>query len=262
MELDIESELKKLENSLRDFIEFTLHARYGTSWISVLKVSPNRVQHWKDRKDIEQKRLTSSALESRLLYYADFYDLKSIVSKHWDDGFSEAFGEKKIFEVLLGEMEKLRDPNAHRRELHNYQKHLILGVSGELRTRIMKIRGKKDSPEGYFPVIEAVTDSLGNKASNTRYAQHIVAATPVRVGDEVEIQVFSTDPEGAPLHYSIARIGRKEWLSVNRKSIIFTDADIGRCCDINVMVKSDRPHHAYSDFDDYVMYRYIVLPVR
>lgn len=170
MELDVESELKKLENSLRDFIEFTLLARYGASWLSSLKVSPDRVKHWIDRKDVEQKRLTSAALETRLLYYADFYDLKSIISKHWDDGFSSALGEKKTVEVLLSEMEKLRDPNAHRRELHSYQKHLILGVSGEIRTRIMKSRGKRDTPDGYFPVIEAVTDSLGNSASNTQYA--------------------------------------------------------------------------------------------
>lgn len=160
----------------------------------------------------------------------------------------------------LPRWKKLRDPNAHRRELKEYQKHLVLGISGELRTRIMKYRGKRKNVDDYFPVIEAVTDSLGNQASNTRYAQHITAAQQVRVGDEVEIRVFSTDPLGDNLEYSIARIGQQDWGARNWQIIRFVEADIGKVCDINVMVRSTRSYHAYSDFDDYVMYRYIVLP--
>jgi len=217
--MDVESELKNLENSLRDFIAFTLDRRYGDDWMSALQVSADRISRWRDRQKSEQKRLTTNALETRILYYADFYDLRHIISKHWDDGFAEAFGDKKTLEVLLTEMEKLRDPNAHRRELHEYQKHLIIGVSGELRTRIMKSRGKREVPDDYFPVIEAVADSLGNKASNTAYAQPICAATPVRVRDEVEIQVFSSDPLGGNLEFSIARIGAKDWGASNARRI-------------------------------------------
>src|SRR6185437_12696656 len=108
----------------------------------------------------------------------------------------------------------------------------------------------------YFPVIEAVADSLGNKASNTAYAQPICAATPVRVRDEVEIQVFSSDPLGGNLEFSIARIGAKDWGASNARRISFMESDIGRTCDINVMVRSQRPYHAYRDFDDFVWYRY------
>ena len=259
--MDVESELRVLENSLRDFIEFTLRRRLGADWVQRLKISTDRVARWRDRLETERRRLASEALESRLLYYANFYDLQTIIVKHWEDGFAEAFGERRTVEVFLGEMEKLRDPNAHRRELHEYQKHLILGISGELRTRIMKSRGKRDSEDAYFPVIEAVTDSLGNKASNTNYAQTIAAACRVYVGDELEIRVFSTDPLGGQLEFSIARIGPKEWSPSNARSIRFTEADIGRACDINVMVRSTRTYHAYSDFDDYVMYRYVVLPL-
>jgi hypothetical protein len=157
-------------------------------------------------------------------------------------------------------MEKLRDPNAHRRELKQYQKHLIVGISGELRTRIMKYRGKREEVDDYFPVVEAVTDSLGNNASNTTYAQAIVARSPVRVGDEVEIRISSTDPMGEELEYSIARIGQKDWRKENWRTITFHEEDIGKICDINVMVRSSRPYHAYRDFDDFLMYRYVVLP--
>ena len=257
---DAESELKVFENSLRDFIQYTLQRKYGNGWINDLKISPDRVSRWRERMEVENKRLVGEALESRLLYYFDFYDLKSLITKHWDNGFSEAFHNKRTIEVMLTEMEKLRDPNAHRRELLEYQKHLILGISGMLRTQIMLSRGKREAVDDYFPVIEAVTDSIGNKASNPGYGLPIMSATPVQVGDEVEIRVFSTDPLGDELEYSIARIGQKEWSSRNVRQIRFTEADIGKACDINVLVRSRRSYHAYSGYDDYVWYRYIVLP--
>lgn len=31
--IDVESELKSLENSLRDFIEYTLRRRHGNGWV-------------------------------------------------------------------------------------------------------------------------------------------------------------------------------------------------------------------------------------
>lgn len=257
--IDAERELKLLENSLRDFIEFVLSKKYGPNWIGEMKIPSSRVASWKARKDVEAKRLTGEALEDRLLYYANLYDIQTIISKNWDH-FHAALGKKKEIEVLLSEVEKLRDPNAHRRELKKYQRYLIAGISGEIRTRIMKYRGKKEDADDYFPVIEAVADSLGNNASNTSYAQHIVSKVSVRVGDEVEIKVFSTDPLGGELEYSISRIGAKRWNESNNRTIVFSEEDIGRCCDINVMVRSKRSYYAYSDFDDYVMYRYEVLP--
>lgn len=257
--VDAERELKLLENSLRDFIEFVLSKVYGFDWIDQMNVSSSRLETWRERKEVETKRLTGEALEDRLLYYADFYDIQTIISKNWDQ-FHKAFGKKKELEVLLSELEKLRDPNAHRRELKTYQKHLVIGISGEIRTRIMKYRGKKEDADDYFPIIEAVADSMGNKASNTSYAQPIQSIVSVRAGDEVEIMVFSTDPLGGELEYSICRIGETQWQDSNSKMIVFSEKDIGRCCDINVMLRSKRSHHAYSDFDDYVMYRYEVLP--
>jgi hypothetical protein len=135
-----------------------------------------------------------------------------------------------------------------------------MGVSGLLRVMMMKYRGRGTDPDTYFPRIEAVTDSLGHQASNTTYAQHISTEVAMRVGDEVEIRVNSTDPLGGEIEYSIARIGEKAWSSDSRRVIRLTEQDIGRTCDINVMVRSKRNYHAYGDFDDYVMYRYVVLP--
>ena len=43
-------------------------------------------------------------------------------------------GEWKTMEVWLDELEKLRNPDAHRRELLPHQKQLAAGIAGETGT--------------------------------------------------------------------------------------------------------------------------------
>ncbi|TAE24576.1 MAG: hypothetical protein EAZ91_20155 [Cytophagales bacterium] len=258
--IDLDEELRVLENSIRDIISFVLLKVYGPQWVDKLKVSEGRLEHWKENYSKEHDRLKGSPLESRLIYYSEFYDLCSIIDKHWDNGFSEVFQDKKPVLVFLKVAEKFRNPDAHSRELFEYQKHLIKGISGELRTQIMKYRGKRENPDDYFPVIEAVIDSLGNSISNPVYAQMIQSSQVCKVGDMVEIIAHSIDPLGGDLDYSIDRIGRKSWAKNNKSTIVFEKSDIGKCCDIQIMIKTKRDHHAYSSFDDYVQIRYVVLP--
>jgi hypothetical protein len=70
-------------------------------------------------------------VDPRLIYYADFYDLGTIIEKNWSL-FKDVFGELNRLRVYLHDLERLRDPDAHRRELLPHQKHIVLGVSGEL----------------------------------------------------------------------------------------------------------------------------------
>jgi hypothetical protein len=54
----------------------------GADWVRRLKISTDRVARFRDRLEKERKKVTSEALESRLLYYADYYDLQTIIVKH------------------------------------------------------------------------------------------------------------------------------------------------------------------------------------
>ena len=130
--IDVEADLRILENSVRDIITLIFSKQFDSNWIDSLKISSDRITKWKERQSMENVRLKGKILEPRLIYYADFYDLKSIIEKHWEDGFKDVFQDKKSTIVFLDEAEKLRDPNAHRRELFEYQKHLIRGISGEI----------------------------------------------------------------------------------------------------------------------------------
>jgi len=133
--MDVTQSLKDTENLLRDFIVVVLQKSLGESWLDTCGVSGERINKWKERKTIEEKRQMSGVVEERLIYYADFYDLETILRKHWSGEFSKALGDWKTMEVWLSELENLRDPDAHRRELLPHQKHLILGIKRERQSR-------------------------------------------------------------------------------------------------------------------------------
>src|SRR3990170_7376066 len=160
--MDITQALKDTENSLRDFVSAVLHKKFGETWVENCGVSPDRLKKWNERKAAEEKRQEAGAVEQRLIYYADFYDLRTILRKYWQDEFSDVLGDWKTMDVWLNELEKLRDPDAHRRELLPHQKHLILGISGEIRTRLVRYRSKQETSEDYYPRIESARDSVGS----------------------------------------------------------------------------------------------------
>jgi hypothetical protein len=261
---DITQALKDTENALRDFIAFVLRAKLGGSWLENCGVSSERLEKWKERKAQEEKRQASGAVERRLIYYADFYDLRTILKKHWSGEFSDALGDWKTIEVWLTELEKLRDPDAHRRELLPHQKHLILGLSGEIRTRLVRYRSRKETSEDYYPRIESVRDSLGNVY--TYGEDHVFTGMRLRVDDVIDFVITATDPLGEPLQYAIMSMDMR-WQDSNIISLRLTEKDVQKHFQVMLMVRSKRQFHANPDhilndggYDDSVMFNYEVLP--
>jgi len=245
--MDVTQSLKDTENLLRDFIVVVLQKSLGESWLDTCGVSGERINKWKERKTIEEKRQMSGVVEERLIYYADFYDLETILRKHWSGEFSKALGDWKTMEVWLSELENLRDPDAHRRELLPHQKHLILGISGEIRTRLIRYRSKQETSEDYYPRIESARDSLGNiyTFGNTAFLKTKMC---LHIGDVVEFVVTASDPLGANLQYFL---GEGFGIKDNWKD--FT---------VGLFVRSPREYHAKGHYDDVVYFEYEVLPPR
>lgn len=263
--MDVTQALKDAENSLRDFIAVVLEKQYGSNWLDRCGVPNDRIERWKERKEVEKKRQDTGAVEERLLYYADFYDLKTILKKNWSGEFSETFGDWKTMEVWLSELEKLRDPDAHRRELLPHQKNLILGISGEIRTKMVRRRSRQETSEDYYPRIESVRDNLGTIFIPTHSFYGFIYPTnlTLRVGDLINVVVTATDPMEMELEYRIKTIhGSYDsgWTKSNSLSITLTEKDIRKLCDLNIYIRSQRAHHAYGDNDSCVTFRYDVLP--
>jgi len=262
--MDITQSLKDAENSLRDFISSVLSQSLGTDWVDKCGVSPERLAAWKERKVSEEKRQESGVVDERLIYYADFYDLKTIMKKHWSGEFSKALGDWKTFEVWLTELEKLRDPDAHRRELLQHQKHLAIGICGEIRSRIVRYRSKKETTDDCFPKIESARDNLGNIWVPGRQGlQLVITNMTLRPGDSIEYIITASDPEDLTLEYGIEiRHEGIKWQSLNSFVVEITVEHISRRLSICLFIKSSRDYHASNIFDDYVEFFYQVLPPR
>ena len=179
-----------------------------------------RVEKWVEKLEAEKKKQRFSTCDPRLIYYSDFYDLGNILKKNWEI-FCVAFGEKREIEVFLGLLENYRNSNAHGRELLTYQKHLAIGMSGEIRNRITKFRSMEETGESYFPRIESVHDNYGN---SWKIGDGTVrTGSTLRVGDLIEFVVSATDPEGEQINY---RLSYNDWQLDNHLQILLTHSHI------------------------------------
>ena len=118
-------------------------------------------------------------------------------------------------EVWLTELEKLRDPDAHRRELLPHQKNLALGLSGEIRNRLIRYRSKLETKEDCFPRIESARDSLGNiwVPDPGLSFKHVSNKNVLRPGDVLDFVITARDPEDLPLKYGMTLEGihKTQW---------------------------------------------------
>ena len=263
-ELDAAGALRDTENALRDFISAVLADRLGANWFNLCGVSAERVRIWAELKATESGRLAASGLvEERLIYYADFDDVRTILHRNWNGPFAETFGDWNTMAVWLAALGRLRDPEAQRRELLPYQKHLAVGVAGEIRTRLVRYRSKRETSADCFPRIESVRDSLGNlwTAASPKLRQ-LDTKMALRPGDEIGFVITARDPEDAPLEYGVV-VGRVEqWGETSALTYTFTEADVAASVSVELKIRSRRPYHASSSVDDEVAFEYQVLPPR
>jgi hypothetical protein len=248
--------LKEVENSLRDFITIVMTEEKGEEWVDSCGISPDRIIQWKERREIEKKKQKFGTPENRLLYFSDFYDLSNIINKNWNDTFKNALGEKKTVLLFLKILDDFRNPDAHRRELLPHQKHLIIGISGEIRNRIVLYRSKKETGEDYFPRIESVRDNLGNLW--TPGSNVIETNLVLRPGDEITFIITATDPLGESMEYCC--LGDTDWGNSNTFNIVIDKKHIAKEKGFLLCVRSKREYHAEHGMDDKVLFRYVILP--
>lgn len=258
--LDSTRALKDAENALRDFIAQTLEHALGKDWEIKCGVTEERLSKWHARKKTEAKRQETGTTEERLIYYADFYDLKTILKKHWGQYFTQALGDLRTMEVLLDELEKLRDSDAHRRELLPHQHHFVLGLSGEIRTRIIRYRSTLETGESYFPQIESARDSLGNiyTAGSIRL---VITGKSLRPGDSLDFVITACDPLESELYYGFGFFSSSvQWKQSISGSITVEKSHVGIGKMVKLYVISPREFHAHDGYDDSVTFTYDILP--
>jgi hypothetical protein len=255
--MDTTEAFRTVENSLRDFLSIVLKAKLGDDWIDKCGVTGDRIIKWKERRVEEKKRLKNIAIDERLIYYADFYDLSIIIQKNWDGEIKQALGELATVKVFLGILQDYRDTDAHRRGLLPHQENLVVGISGEIRSRLVLYRSKMETGDDVFPQLESVRDNYGNTWIPEKIGILDTGLT-LRPGDYLEFIVEATDPLGSKIFYSI--LGDTEWQDSNQLGLQLTTNHIKKKFEPIIAIKSDRDYHANRDRDDVAIFSYTVLP--
>ena len=250
--------LKEVENSLRDFISALMNEEKGSDWINSCGISQDRIIQWKERRETEKKKQQFGTPEDRLLYYSDFFDLSRIIDKNWNDKLKAALGDKATILLFLKILDDFRNPDAHRRELLPHQKHLIIGISGEIRNRIILYRSKKETGEDYFPRIESARDNLGNLCTPEKI--YCDTGLVLRVGDKLTFVITASDPQGEELEYCC--FGNADWQESNIIEIEIKNKHISKRQDFILEIRSKRNYHAGGDADDRAFFSYTILPVK
>jgi len=261
--VDVNQALTDAENSLRDFIASVLSRKLGSDWIEKCGVSSDRVAKWKERKATEAARQVAGVVDERLIYYADFYDLPTILQKNWNGEFAEAFGEWRTMDVYLGELGKIRDPDAHRRGLLQHQEQLAFGIAGTIRTLIVRHRSRMETADDCFPRIESAHDNYGNVwSAGPSAGMGVHTSTNLRLGDALQLFVTARDPEDLALTYGIMRgFGTSiTWQQSSEFEFTIEERDIGTHFSVTLFIKSSRSYHAQGNYDDAIKFWYTVLP--
>jgi hypothetical protein len=256
--------LAAAENALRDLIETVLG---GTpDWMKSSGLSPERIAKIEGRQQEEAKSRGGgvATVEKRTLYFAELFDLQTILDKHWQ-AFASCLGDRRAFMAMFDRMEDFRNPDAHGRELLPFERYLALGITGEIRNRVAIFRSGSGPTKRYFPHIESIRDQFGNVVSGTSPAS-VVASTGITLhpGDEVVFELRAWDPEGAALRWTFGVPGREAVRDVALDEGLFTwhvlDVDIGEGVQAFFQLFSSRPYHRNGDDDDRALFIYRVLP--
>ncbi len=188
--------VNEYENTLRKLIISIL----GSTDVAKYKVPENRVEQWFQKRAIEEKQNNGILFEKRILFYSDFYDLKTIIDKNWES-FLPVLNDKKRWLVFFQEVEQYRNTVAHGRPLIKSQEDLLSGIVMDLKNSITIFHNKNNMKEDFFIEINRVTDNLGNAWGRSIFDRS--KKPTLREGDEYEINIEANDPKDREIEYRI-----------------------------------------------------------
>lgn len=255
-----------IETDLRRLVEHILSANYGPEW-QATKLPAELREELDKRLEEERKRRYPASVPNNLLDYCHLYELSTIIDKDWSI-FAAALGEKKEFTVLIGKVEDYRNAPSHSRELLAFEKDLLKGISGEIRTKVTVFLSTVGSDSKFYPVIESLVDSFGNRAEgvDNQWPAQVSTKIHLQVGQLVEFSGRAWDPQGRDITW----IWDRGFNSI-KGSTIGTDVnftwrvereDVGRLAVLHVSIASPGPDHRYYLYDQEIGFAYSVDPPR
>jgi len=260
---DVGDSLVAAENALRDLIESVLG---GTAdWIRSSGLSVDRLGRIEARRQEEtaSRGRGVAKVEDRVLYYAGLYGLQTSIEKNWPKCAS-CLGDKRAFTAMFDRLEDFRNPEAHGRELLPFERHLAIGISGEIRNRVAIYRSGYGPTKEYFPHIESIRDQFGHVVSGSAQGQELESTGIIlHPGDEVVFELRAWDPGAVPFRWQFGIypfVNEDIALEDGMFRWHVEDTHIGDSVRPAFVLVSERPYHRSGSHDDLAMFSYRVLP--
>jgi hypothetical protein len=196
--VDAIESIATVETVLRQAIRTVL----GPAWHEGSKVDTAVLAQ---RRDQEAKQRDGVVVSSDLLDFTHVWDLEALITQHWPS-FKPIFHDQARFKVYMKRLTDVRNAPAHSRKLLPFEIDLISGIAGELRNCLILWRSKKAPDMTYYPIVESITDSLGNEIPSFPHHGNVALSNILEVGDVIEFRCVGSDPQSRPLSWSLAHM--------------------------------------------------------
>ncbi|SHG07742.1 hypothetical protein SAMN05444274_1382 [Mariniphaga anaerophila] len=237
------------ENTLR----LLIITKLGDDDNAPYKVSDERISKWIEKREIELKKYKGILTENRIIYYSDFYDLKTIIFKNWEI-FLPILKNKKRFEIFHNEIENFRNSVAHGRNLTLSQEYLLKGITSDLKNQITIYHNKNEMKDDFFIEIIRVTDNLGNT-----WNRSMPKPIPIlRAGDNYELTIEANDPKDRKILYRLdSHLKIDMTQESNRFNFEITIDMVGK--NVYILVMAETPESEYKN-EDCMEINFTILP--
>lgn len=263
--MDPGTAISRIENDLR-FLVGDARRKNETEWLTDV-LGEESVEVLKGRQRDEAGKRKPARVPTGLLAYTHLRELRTCLDALSWSVFAPALGKKAAFEVLLDRVERYRNSVAHSRQLLPYEKALLEGIAGVIRTGVTIHRSTVDQDNQHYPLIEMVRDSFGNDTSDIDLSSSlnwVVTKLRVQVGDVITFEVSGWDAQGRELTWELRQVMGPILDSVTgedaRLTWIVSDSDVGIHRNIRIQLKSSGQFHRCGQHDQSVHFTYTVDP--
>lgn len=257
--MEIAQSIKDSENALRDFLAYSLERSLGDEWLLKCGIASAKIDVWKELKSQKEVDSAPNSGEEHVLFYAPYEDLSELISQNWIGDFQSAFTDREQLLTYLKILGRYRSPDMQRRELFVYQKHLLVGITGELRSKITAYRSLMEIGKEGYPRIEYIKDNLGNMWVPGK-PRRVKTANNIHPGMTIEFIVKAHDPEAMPLEF---KLHGGKWQPGNILFFEVLPKHVQKQAQLSITIRSPRKFHAYPlGYDDRIVFEYQILPLK
>lgn len=222
------------------------------------------------RKSEEQRRRDGVVVSSQLLDYTEIFHLTGLIVKNWDQ-FKPALDDKRRTETFFGIINDVRNNIAHSRDLAPFEKDLLSGISGLLRSQIALYRSSEGRSSRYYPLIESVKDNFDIEGRWSE-PEFLKVRPRLEVGYVLSFAGNAFAARGKPVQWIITKdhySDASDEVVAEGDSVSFqyevTEADVSERLTLIVRITTSSRYHRYMDgypypHDDHREFFYAVNP--